>query len=157
MDLHEASVADIVAGKLSDDSVPDPVARLILDAMRGSASEAEAGNGRQSAGLRRVYLKSISVEGFRGIGPQATLYLTPGPGLTVVTGRNGSGKSSFAEAAELALTGENKRWEDRTAVWKEGWRNLHTPKKEPTAIALQLTEDGKSGTTTVTRDFGPMI
>ena len=153
MDLHEASVADIVAGKLSDDSVPDQVARLILDAMRGSASEAEAGNGRQSAGLRRVYLKSISVEGFRGIGPQATLYLTPGPGLTVVTGRNGSGKSSFAEAAELALTGENKRWEDRTAVWKEGWRNLHTPKKEPTAIALQLTEDGISGTTTVTRDW----
>jgi hypothetical protein len=61
MDLHEASVADIVAGKLSDDSVPEQVARLILDAMWGSASEAEAGNGRQSAGLRRVYLKSISV------------------------------------------------------------------------------------------------
>src|SRR6201996_2034879 len=135
MDLHEASVADIVAGKLRDDNVPDQVARLILDAMRGSGSEAEAeaGNGGQPAGPRRAYLKSISVEGFRGIGPQATLYLTPGPGLTVVTGRNGSGKSSFAEAAELALTGENKRWEDRTAVWKEGWRNLHTPKDDPAA------------------------
>jgi hypothetical protein len=89
MDLHEATVADVVAGKLSDDSVPGQVAALILDAMRGSASEAEAGNGRQPTGLRRVYLKSISVEGFRGIGPQATLYLTPGPGLTVVTGWNG--------------------------------------------------------------------
>jgi hypothetical protein len=46
MELHEASVADIVTGKLRDDNVPDQVARLILDAMRGSASEAEAGKGR---------------------------------------------------------------------------------------------------------------
>ena len=76
---------------------------------------------------KRAYLKAITVEGFRGIGPKITLTLQPGPGLTVVTGRNGSGKSSFAEAAELALTGENKRWSDRTAVWKEGWRNLHAP------------------------------
>ena len=77
------------------------------------------------------------------------LAIPPGPGLTVVTGRNGSGKSSFAEAAELALTGENKRWADRSAVWKEGWRNLHAP--DPTAISVQLTEDGVPGTTTVTR------
>lgn len=155
MEVHEASVADIVTGKLSDDNVPDQVASLILDAMRGSLPGAEAGKGGQPAWPRRVYLKSISVEGFRGIGSNATLYLTPGPGLTVVTGRNGSGKSSFAEAAELALTGENKRWEDRTAVWKEGWRNLHTPEDEPAAIAVQLTEDGAPGTTTVTREWAP--
>jgi hypothetical protein len=35
--------------------------------------------------------------GLRGIGPRQTLELVPGPGLTVVAGRNGSGKSSFAE------------------------------------------------------------
>jgi recombinational DNA repair ATPase RecF len=155
MEVHEASVADIIAGKLRDDNVPDRVAWLVLDAMRGSASEVQGGDAGQPAGPRRVYLDSISVEGFRGIGPKATLYLTPGPGLTVVTGRNGSGKSSFAEAAELALTGENKRWEDRTAVWKEGWRNLHTPKREPSAIAVRLTEDGAPGITTVTRDWAP--
>ena len=45
--------------------------------------------------------------------------------LTLVVGRNGSGKSSFAEAAELALTGVTRRWEGRAAVWREGWRNLH--------------------------------
>jgi hypothetical protein len=45
-----------------------------------------------------MFLRSIRVSGFRGIGARATLTLPPGPGLTVVTGRNGSGKSSFAEA-----------------------------------------------------------
>lgn len=153
MGEHEGSVAEIVTAKLSDDQVPEEVAGLILDAMRRCAPEGGAGEGGQAAGPKRVYLKLISVEGFRGIGPKATLHLTPGPGLTVITGRNGSGKSSFAEAAELALTGENKRWADRSSVWKEGWRNLHEP--DPAAIAVQLTEDGEAGITTVTRDWAP--
>jgi recombinational DNA repair ATPase RecF len=95
----------------------------------------------------RAYLKAITVEGFRGIGPKVTLLLQPGPGLTLVTGRNGSGKSSLAEAAELALTGQNRRWTDRAAVWKEGWRNLHRPAAP--AITVEMTEDGQPGTTTV--------
>ena len=52
-----------------------------------------------------VYLASITVEGFRGVGPSTTLQLRPGPGLTLVVGRNGSGKSSFAEGLEFLLTG----------------------------------------------------
>jgi len=48
-----------------------------------------------------AYLRSLVVCGFRGIGEPATLELQPGPGLTVVVGRNGSGKSSFAEALEV--------------------------------------------------------
>ena len=72
-----------------------------------------------------TYLQSITVEGFRGIGPLARLRLTPGPGLTLVIGRNGSGKSSFAEGLEILLTGHNRRWSERTADWKGGWRNLH--------------------------------
>ena len=33
--------------------------------------------------------------GLAGVGPETTLDLPPGPGLTVVAGRNGTGKSSF--------------------------------------------------------------
>jgi recombinational DNA repair ATPase RecF len=99
----------------------------------------------------RAYLTSISVQGFRGIGPERTLRFQPGPGLTVVTGRNGSGKSSFAEAAELALTEDNKRWSDRTAVWKEGWRNLHAP--ETTTISVGLTENDRTVPTVITREW----
>jgi energy-coupling factor transporter ATP-binding protein EcfA2 len=72
-----------------------------------------------------VYVSSLTVEGFRGVGPPTTLTLTPGPGLTLVVGRNGSGKSSFAEGLEMLLTGRNYRWEKRTKAWTEGWRNLH--------------------------------
>ena len=61
---------------------------------------------------RIAFLKAITVEGFRGIGPKATLDLTPGPGLTLVVGRNGSGKSSFAEGLELLLTGDTYRWRE---------------------------------------------
>src|SRR5438046_2184555 len=60
--------------------------------------------------LSGAYLTSLTVEGFRGIGPKQTLTVSPGPGLTIVVGRNGSGKSSFAEALEVALTGDSKRW-----------------------------------------------
>ncbi|HWS37029.1 MAG TPA: AAA family ATPase [Actinoplanes sp.] len=72
-----------------------------------------------------VFLESIRVAGFRGVGPAVTLELKPRPGLTLVIGRNGSGKSSFAEAAELALTNDSMRWSQRPVVFREGWRNLH--------------------------------
>lgn len=94
-----------------------------------------------------AYLTSIEVTGFRGIGPTATLDLVPGPGLTIVTGRNGSGKSSFAEAAELALTGDNKRWAGRSAVWQDGWRNLHAA--EGSSIRVRLGVEGHRNGATV--------
>ena len=72
-----------------------------------------------------VYLGAITVAGFRGIGPATTLPLHPGLGLTLVVARNGSGKSSFAEGAEVLLTGTRLRWEGRTKAWKLGWRTLH--------------------------------
>src|SRR4029077_3003951 len=42
-------------------------------------------------------------------------------------GRNGSGKSSFAEALEVLFTGDSRRWVGRSKIWKEGWRSLHHP------------------------------
>ena len=114
----------------------------------------ESGLGQPPAGPpakpRIAFLKAIAVEGFRGIGPKATLDLTPGPGLTLVVGRNGSGKSSFAEALELLLTGETYRWENRSKVWKDGWRNLHHPKA---AIAAEFALEGEKGTCTVAREW----
>lgn len=111
-----ASVEEIILEKLRNDKVPDQVANLVIQAMRGGEEPGQPAAAPSPDGAPRLtYLKAITVEGFRGIGPAITLPLQPGAGLTLVTGRNGSGKSSFAEAAELALTGDSKRWADRTA------------------------------------------
>jgi recombinational DNA repair ATPase RecF len=124
--------------------------RLILAALDGAtALEAELAGGRGAPRAQAAaptptpvgaFLQSITAEGFRGIGPAQTLELRPGPGLTLVVGRNGSGKSSFAEAIEVLLTGDSMRWKERAAVWREGWRNLHHP--SPSLTATFLVEGG---------------
>ncbi|HEX6075195.1 MAG TPA: AAA family ATPase [Micromonosporaceae bacterium] len=97
-----------------------------LAATLGGAPPPTPAVGRGSAATpATAWLTKIQVAGVRGIGPAATLEIAPRAGLTLVVGRNGCGKSSFAGAAELVLTGDSRRWAGRTGVWKEGWRNLH--------------------------------
>jgi hypothetical protein len=95
-----------------------------------------------------TYLSSITVEGLRGVGKSATLDLHAGPGLTLVLGRNGSGKSSFAEGLELLLTGHNARWNKRSKAWLEGWRNLH--EHGTVAVSAGMVVEGR-GPLTVSR------
>lgn len=97
----------------------------------------------------QAFLQEIAVEGFRGVGPRARLQFEPGPGLTLVVGRNGSGKSSFAEGLEVLLTGTSLRWADKTKVWQEGWRNLHHA--GPAAISAKFHLDGEREPLTLTR------
>ncbi len=94
-----------------------------------------------------AWLRGLTVAGFRGIGPAARLELSAGPGLTIVSGRNGSGKSSFAEGLELLLTGQSQRWMNRTKVWQSGWQNLHA--EGTTRITAALAIDGIPGAPTL--------
>lgn len=98
----------------------------------------------------RAFLTEITAQGFRGIGAEASLALTPGPGLTLVVGRNGSGKSSFAEGLEVLFTGDSGRWSGRTKVWKEGWRNLHHP--HPALVEAEIVREA-GAPTRVTRSW----
>lgn len=157
-----ATLEGLVLERLADADLPGAVADLVVAALLG---DDELGHALASDGYTRpeattdpaagepvgTYLNAVIVSGFRGIGAEAALRLRPGPGLTLITGRNGSGKSSFADAVELAMTGDNKRWSGRTSVWREGWRNLHAP--EPCRITVQLAVDGQAGTTTLVREW----
>ncbi len=100
-----------------------------------------------------AFLQSIEVAGFRGIGERSRLDLEPGPGLTLVVGRNGSGKSSFAEALELLMTGTNHRWSNsRSKIWRDGWRNLHFAGSP--WIEAKLTVTGQEGPTVIRHQWG---
>ena len=118
-----------------DAELPERTAGFVRAAWFGQdALEAELQGERytaETAGAAQArapstYLQEVTVRGFRGIGPEATLRVPPGNGLTVVLGRNGSGKSSFAEGLEFLVTGGTARWATRKSkVWTAAWRNLH--------------------------------
>lgn len=151
------SVTQLVSERAyADDSLAEDAKLLVVAALESDAALADmAGSGRatQSRDERTsetptgAFIKSVEVSGFRGVGPSTTLALHPGPGLTIVAGRNGSGKSSIAEAVEFALTGTTYRWKEKPSVqWSRGWRNLHEG-AEP-RIDLVLAEE-RLGATTV--------
>jgi predicted ATPase len=157
----EGALRETILNRLqADGKAGAPLAQLILAALEGQEAvegllesglipEAAAGNGMAPSPIG-AYVTSITVEGFRGIGARASLGLVPGPGLTLVVGRNGSGKSSFAEALEVLFTDDNQRWARRSAVWREGWRNLH---HQQTEIGASLAVEGLAGETAVTRTW----
>lgn len=145
-----SELTDLVARRLNADStLTEPVRSAVRNALTAagnlpSGQPGDAGtpqvSGSEEEATGEVFLERITVRSFRGIGAEASLDIPAGPGLTVVSGRNGSGKSSFAEALEVALTGTTYRWQNRSAEWQVPWRNLHchdTPR-----IDVRLRADG---------------
>jgi hypothetical protein len=142
----------IVLRRLEESPLPEEATYLLLAALEDEESlSAQLGGqdperpGRALAGAVQAqpagaYLRSLTVTGFRDIGQPATLSLAPSPGLTLVVGRNGSGKSSFAEALEVLLTGDLRRWEKLSAVWHQGWRSMHHP--DQAEIAAEFLVEG---------------
>ncbi len=140
-----SDLAELLQRRLTD--VPADVAERVLGSLSDERPVAQSGADVPTG----IFVRSIRVQGFRGIGPAARLELDTHPGLTLVVGRNGSGKSSFAEAAELALTGRNLRWDGtRSKTWREGWRNLHDGQAPRIDLEL-VTEAGDAAALTLTR------
>ncbi|GAA1980019.1 ATP-binding protein [Terrabacter lapilli] len=141
----------------ADATLTEEVGLIILAALEGDAALADqlAGTSTERPQLSQdesrespdgpvpagVFLKSVEVEGFRGVGSTSTVRLSPQPGLTIIAGRNGSGKSSLAEALEVALTGSTYRWKNKSLQWKEHWRNLHH--SGDSRIVVQVVEEGR--------------
>lgn len=160
---NEEALLDVLLDRLADSGLSIGQQTLVWAAFEGDEELRQALSGdvglprsRAAAEVREVeqphaYLQTITVRGFRGVGQEASLRLAPSPGLTLVVGRNGSGKSSFAEGVEVALTGTSYRWKDKTKDWRGGWRNLHHG--ADTMIELELVVDGDRGRTTVCRTW----
>jgi energy-coupling factor transporter ATP-binding protein EcfA2 len=148
--MPDNALLALVAERIATHPPTDAAGDLILGAfdgsgsvdaaLRGESGPASGAKAQAPTAQRAVYLTAIEVEGFRGIGPPTTLSIDPGPGLTLVVGRNGSGKSSFSEALEMVLLGTNQRWEQRVKVWRDGWQNLH---HRHTRVAATFAVDGR--------------
>ncbi|MGY1601671.1 AAA family ATPase [Geodermatophilus sp. SYSU D00815] len=149
--------------RLAESDLPDDAQYLVVAAYEGADELESLLDGTATGALPdaragepvevpHAWIERITVAGFRGIGPEASLHLKGEAGLTLVVGRNGSGKSSFAEAAEIALTGANARWESRTAAWRDGWQNLHRGDTPP-SVTVDLQVTGEPGLTRVHRTW----
>ena len=152
------SIETIVNKRLDlDDDLNDDAKLYVMAALDGTLDEViEDGNEREQTPRSDTpqtpagaYLRRVSVTGFRGIGPPADLEVVSGPGLTLVVGANGTGKSSFAEGLEFLLTGRNSRWQDKSAEWRHGWRNLHA--QAPPELQAVFAVEGATEDTVVTR------
>ncbi|WP_032364317.1 AAA family ATPase [Rhodococcoides fascians] len=150
-------LVDVVIDAIdADNDLSDEAKYFVLAALEGSTALQELLDGvstphvPEPSGSQLVeepvgaFLTSITVAGFRGIGPKAALELHPAPGITIVSGRNGSGKSSFAEALEFAITGSSYRWENKAKLWADTWRNLH--QGDPCEVRVGLTIEGSEPT-----------
>lgn len=152
------SIESIVNNRLDAGGDLDDDAKLyVIAALDGALDEVIQGGDDREPPPRPdtpetpagAYLRRVSVAGFRGIGPRADLEVVPGPGLTLVVGANGTGKSSFAEGLEFLLTSRNSRWQDKSAEWRQGWRNLHT--QDPPELQASFTVDGRPEDAAVSR------
>ncbi len=152
------SVESIVDKRLDLDNDLDDDAKLyVMAALDGTLDEVIQGGDDREPPRRPdtpetpagAYLRRVSVAGFRGIGPPADLEVVPGPGLTLVVGANGTGKSSFAEGLEFLLTGRNSRWQDKSAEWRQGWRNLHA--QDPPDLDAVFAVEGATEVAVVSR------
>lgn len=150
------TLAEHILNRLASTKAGDETALLVLAALEGDTALTAYLAGSSTPGKPAApapaptgpvveppgaFVGAITVGGFRGVGPSCTLPLQAGPGLTLVVGRNGSGKSSFAEGLELLLTGENSRWKGRSKAWGVGWRNLH--QGDATSIAVDMVVEGR--------------
>lgn len=90
-------------------------------------------------------LSRIEIAGFRGVRDPIDLRLSPG--FTVISGRNGSGKSTFCDAIEYVFTGDIRRESDYSENQEDytdyiRWRGEEQP---PDGTYVRLHIQGEEG------------
>ena len=62
--------------------------------------------------MNDIFLRSVELSNFRIYGERYAFEFPEGPGVTLITGANGPGKTSFFDAVEWALTSQVGRFSD---------------------------------------------
>ncbi|WP_458764635.1 AAA family ATPase [Cupriavidus basilensis] len=93
--------------------------------------------------MTQMYLKSLDVTEFRNFA-RLTVRLPSEPGVMLVHGTNGLGKSSLFDGIEWALTGKIDHFAQSARGTKETHylRRWHAHADRPTAITLSFSDDG---------------
>ncbi|TIQ26101.1 MAG: chromosome segregation protein SMC, partial [Mesorhizobium sp.] len=95
--------------------------------------------------MNDVYLSSINIEDFRTFG-EFSVELPAAPGLLLLTGTNGLGKSSFFDAIEWALTGNIRRFtpyvsrQGNTVIPDRDYLTRNGADPDSHAVTLQFSE-----------------
>ena len=92
--MDDPLIMEVVDRLDADGKACGEVEGLVLGALLGRLDEVVAGvqperpsrSGGEMSAPVRAYLESVTVSGFRGVGPECGLKLHPGPGLTLVVG-----------------------------------------------------------------------
>jgi chromosome segregation protein len=93
-----------------------------------------------------MILTNLKISGFRGI--QNSITVPIGAGFTVITGRNGTGKTSLCDAIEFAITGVISRFSEKETEKGENiadylwWRGATTASRRQVELELKG-DDGK--------------
>jgi ABC-type uncharacterized transport system ATPase subunit len=84
----------------------------------------------------RWNLVQVSIQGFRGVLNEEPLCLDfdPTPGITILHGLNGAGKSSISDAVDLALTGRTPPTSGGTAGKAALWDPVHLGRGSASAV-----------------------
>lgn len=101
-------------------------------------------------------LASVEVCGFRGF--RDRLHIDFGAGFTILTGRNGVGKSTLCDAVEFALTGKIDKYRVETSARESmsdylWWRGDGTPEAHYVTVVFSR-DDGTDFSITRTREAG---
>jgi DNA repair exonuclease SbcCD ATPase subunit len=95
--------------------------------------------------MNEVYLSNINIQDFRTFG-DFRLELPPAPGLLLLSGTNGLGKSSFFDAIEWALTGKIRRFtpyvsrQGKTVIPDKDYLTRNGAEPDSHAVTLEFSE-----------------
>ncbi len=107
----DEALLNVVLARLDRVPLEDVAAALLLAVCEGDAALAAELSGEERNGPER--------DAVRADAELAGAYLRS---ITMVVGRNGSGKSSFADGLEVLLTGNLRRWQELSAAWRDSLR-----------------------------------